>query len=282
MTGTPAPDLGALTAALARISSTVPVSASLFDYRGRRSWEFDGDRWFHAASTIKIAVLAALYPTLSARGLSARHRLPIRNQFISVADGTAFSVPAARDTDAAIYAAIDQTMSISELAHRMIAVSSNLATNLLVDFIGAEPAQRLLAEAGITGVQLVRGVEDERAFDTGISNRVTANGLVALLRAILEARFGSEEDTQAMVATLCAQTFTRGIPAGLPAAERASARIAHKTGEISMATHDAGIVFLEGRAPYVLAVLTGASGSPEERYAPIARISELVFEVMRG
>jgi len=85
-----------------------------------------------------------------------------------------------------------------------------------------------------------------------------------------------------MVATLCAQTFTRGIPAGLPAAERASARIAHKTGEISMATHDAGIVFLEGRAPYVLAVLTGASGSPEERYAPIARISELVFEVMRG
>ena len=72
------------------------------------------------------------------------------------------------------------------------------------------------------------------------------------------------------------------IPAGLPAAERASARIAHKTGEISMATHDAGIVFLEGRAPYVLAVLTGASGSPEERYAPIARISELVFEVMRG
>ena len=82
MTGTPVPDLGALTAALARISSTVPVSASLFDYRGRRSWEFDGDRWFHAASTIKIAVLAALYPTLSARGLSARHRLPIRNQFL--------------------------------------------------------------------------------------------------------------------------------------------------------------------------------------------------------
>ena len=282
MTGTPARDLGALTAALARITSAGPVSASLFDYQDGRSWAFDGDRWFHAASTIKIAVLAAIYPTLSARGLDARHRLEIQNQFVSVADGSSYRVPASRDTDAGIHASIDQTMSVSEVAHRMIAVSSNLATNLLLDFIGTEHAQRLLAEAGITGVQLVRGVEDDRAFDAGISNRVTANGLVSLLRAILEGRFGSQEDTQAMIATLCAQTFSRGIPAGLPAAERASARIAHKTGEISTATHDAGIVFLEGRAPYVLAVLTGASGPPEERHAPIARISEMVFEVLRG
>lgn len=282
MTGTPAPDLGALTATLARIDSAVPVSASLFDYEDGRSWAFDGDRWFHAASTIKIAVLAALYPTLSARGLDARHRLEIRNEFVSVADETSYSVPASRDTDAGIHASIDQTMSVSELAHRMIAISSNLATNLLLDFIGTAHTQRLLAGAGITGVELLRGVEDDRAFEAGLSNRVTASGLVALLRAILEARFGSQEDTRAMIATLCAQTFSRGIPAGLPMRVRAAARIAHKTGEISTATHDAGIVFLEGRAPYVLAVLTGASGPPEERYAPIARISELVFEVLRG
>jgi beta-lactamase class A len=62
----------------------------------------------------------------------------------------------------------------------------------------------------------------------------------------------------------------------------ASTRIAHKTGEMSTATHDAGIVFLENREPYVLAVLTGASGSAEERYAPIARISGLIFEIVRG
>jgi beta-lactamase class A len=281
MPGTPAPDPGALTAALAAIDSAVPVSASLFDYENGRAWAFHGDRWFHAASTIKIAVLAALYPTLRARGLDVRHRLQIRNRFVSVADGSSYQVPASRDTDAAVHASIDHTMSVSELAHRMIAVSSNLATNLLVDFIGTEDARQRLAHAGVTGVELVRGVEDDRAFDAGISNRVTANGLVALLRAILEARFGPREDAQAMIATLGAQTFTRGIPAGLPGAVRAVARIAHKTGEISTATHDAGIVFLEGRAPYVLAVLTGASGSPEERYAPIARISALVFDSLR-
>lgn len=282
MTLSPGQDLGDLTSALAEINSAVPVSASLFDYRDGRSWAFDGDRWFHAASTIKVAILACLYAALRERGLDSHHRLEIRNHFASVLDGRAYRVVASRDTDAGIHASTAQTMSVGELAHRMIAISSNLATNLLLEFIGADRARQVLTDAGITGVDLVRGVEDDRAFDAGIWNRVTSNGLVTLLRAILEGRFGSDNETRTMIAMLCAQTFARGIPAGLPTSVRASTRIAHKTGEISRATHDAGIVFLDGREPYVLAVLTGASGSAEERYASIARISALVFELVRG
>jgi beta-lactamase class A len=282
MTLSPGRDLGNLTPALAEINRAVPVSASLFDYRDRRAWAFEGERWFHAASTIKVAILACLVATLRERGLDSHHRLELRNQFASVVDGSAYRVLASRDTDAGIHASTDQTMSAGELAHRMIAISSNLATNLLLEFIGADRARQMLTGAGITGVDLVRGVEDDRAFEAGISNRVTANGLVTLLRAILEGRFGSEDDTRAMIATLCAQTVMRGIPAGLPTGVHASTRIAHKTGEMSTATHDAGIVFLENREPYVLAVLTGASGSAEERYAPIARISGLIFEIVRG
>jgi beta-lactamase class A len=281
MNGSPGRGPGDLAATLARINTAVPVSASLFDYQDRGSWTFDGDRWFHAASTIKVAVLACLYATLRERGLDSRHRLPIRNRFTSVADGRSYSVMASRDTDPGIHASANETMSVGELAHRMIAVSSNLGTNVLLEFVGIEPARRILAGAGIAGVDLVRGVEDDRAFDAGISNRVTANGLVTLLRAIVEGRFGTQEDARAMIAILCAQTFTRGIPAGLPPGVRASARIAHKTGEISAATHDAGIVFLSDRAPYVLAVLTGASGSAGERYAPIAQVSAAVFETLK-
>ncbi len=276
MTGSAGRGRGDLTATLAGINAGVPVSASVFDYQDRSSWTFDGDRWFHAASTIKVAVLACLYATLRERGLDSRHRLPIRNRFTSVVDGTSYSVPASRDTDPGLHGSANETMSVGELAHRMIAISSNLATNVLLEFVGTEHARGILAAAGIAGVDLVRGVEYDRAFDAGISNRVTASGLVTLLRAIVEGRFGSQEDAQAMIAILCAQTVTRGIPAGLPPSVRASARIAHKTGEISAATHDAGIVFLEGRAPYVLAVLTGASGSAEERYAPIAEVSAAV------
>ncbi len=244
------------------------VSAAVFDYQTGTSWTVDGDRWFHAASTIKIAILGCVYRTLEDERLDSEHRLLVHNVFPSAADGTPFSVPAARDTDADTHASIGQTLPVSDLARRMIVVSGNLATNVLLDFVGVGRARRILAAARIevsTGVDLVRGVEDDRAFEAGLSNQVTATGLVGLLRAILDGRFASTAHTADMVDILCGQTFRSGIPAGLPPAIRAAARIAHKTGEISTATHDAGIVFLRGRSPFVLAVSTVCSGTTAER-----------------
>jgi len=65
---------------------------------------------------------------------------------------------------------------------------------------------------------------------------------------------------------------------------RATARVAHKTGEISTATHDAGVVFPppQGRPPYVLAVLTGTGSDTVDRFEPIARISARAFEALRS
>jgi beta-lactamase class A len=270
-------ELDELTATLDEISATAPVAAALYDYQTGTSWSYDADRWFHAASTIKVAVLAAVYATLEARGLAPWHRLHVRNRFFSAADGTPYSILASRDADADVYASIGRTMRIGDLAGRMIAVSSNLATNVLLDYVGVEAARGLLQSAGIDGVDLVRGVEDDRAFEAGISNRVTAAGLLALLRAMHEARFCSPACAVEMIHILCEQRFNSGIPAGLPAAVRAAARVAHKTGEIATVTHDAGLVFLPGRPPYALVILTGTPGDVPERFEPIARISALAF-----
>ena len=268
----------ALTAAVHDLRIKAPAAAALFDYQTGRSWNSDGDRWFHAASTIKIAVLACVYATLEDRQITPWHRLHIRNRFFSAADGSPYRILASRDADAEVYTAIGRTMRIGDLARHMIAVSSNLATNVLLDFVGVDAARRTLAAAGITGIDLVRGVEDDRAFEAGISNQVTANGLVGLLRAIVDGRFASAEHTAVMIDILCAQAFNSGIPAGLPAAVRGAARVAHKTGEISTVTHDAGVVFLPGRLPYALAVLTGTAGNGADRFRPIAHISARVFE----
>ena len=275
---------------LASTLQDLPAAAALYDYQTGQFWSHDGDRWFHAASTIKIAVLACTYATLAERRLNPYHRLHVRNRFFSAADGVPYRMLAARDADAAVYASIGRTMRIGDLAQHMIAISSNLATNVLLDYVGVERARRLLEDAGIDGVDLVRGVEDDRAFDAGISNRVTADGLVQLLRAIVDGRFGSGEYTDEMIDILSAQTFNSGIPAGLPPAMRATACVAHKTGEISTATHDAGVVFPDppsrkrsgghGRQPYVLAVLTGTGPDLVDRFEPIARISGRAFELL--
>jgi beta-lactamase class A len=267
-----------LTDTLDEISAAAPSAAALYDYQTGTSWAYHSDRWFHAASTIKVAVMACLYATLAERGLSPWHRLHVRNRFFSAADGAPYRILPSRDADAEVYTAIGRTMRIGDLARHMIAISSNLATNVLLDFVGVARAREILDGAGITGVDLVRGVEDDRAFEAGISNRVTAAGLLGLLRAIYEGRFAPPAHTAEMIEILCAQAFNSGIPAGLPPAVRAAARVAHKTGEISSVTHDAGLIFLPGRPPYVLAILTETPGDAAERFEPIARISGRAFD----
>ncbi|MCA1649373.1 MAG: serine hydrolase [Acidobacteria bacterium] len=220
------------------------------------------------------------HPAEFTRGAELRqpwHRLHVRNRFFSVVGGAPYRILASRDADADVYRSVGRTMRIGDLAQHTIGTSSNLAANVLLGFVGVDWARARLSAAGMSGVDLVRGVEDDRAYESGISNRMTANGLVALLRAIFEGQFASPAHTSDMIEILCGQRFNSGIPAGLPPNVRAVARVAHKTGEISTVTHDGGLVFLPGRPPYVLAVLTEMPGDTSNRFERIATVSERVF-----
>ena len=256
------------------------LAVSLYDYDGGSAWAWAGDRWFHSASTIKVAVLYALFGAVDAGRFTLDARLHVRNRFLSIVDGSPFRVLASRDGDREVHESIGKTMRIGDLARHMIVTSSNLATNLLVDLVGVEAAQQMLARHGIGGIDLLRGVEDEKAFVESFNNRVTADGLVALFRAIHEARGLSAESGAQALEILLRQEFQSGIPAGIPADVRTLSRFAHKTGEISVAAHDAGIVFLPGRDPYILAVLTEPDAASGKRMERVARVSAAVYECL--
>lgn len=263
---------------IAAASYSDSIAVSLYDYEHELSWSYQGDKWCHAASTIKVAVLYALYAAIDERRFGPHRRLHVRNRFASAVDGTPFRVSPGRDGNSDVHAALGKTMRLSELATHMITTSSNLATNLLIDLVGIEFAREALAQASISGVELLRGVEDDLAFEAGINNRVTANGLVRLFRAIYESWGVSKRATGDMLDILFMQQFRSGIPAGLPSEARAKARIANKTGEISTAAHDAGIVYIAGRKPYVLAVLTEHEPDSGKRMDPVAKVSTAVYE----
>jgi beta-lactamase class A len=268
---------------LHEIESTLPDGAlgvSVFDYLSGCAWEYDGGRWFHAASTIKVAILAAVFDAIDAGRFSLESRVHVRNFFRGATDGLPFRVQASRDANADVYASIGRTMRIGELARHMIASSSNLATNLLLDVTGLDAAKATLSRRGLSGIDLQRGVEDDRAHQAGCNNQVTANGLVGLLRAIRDADGFSEASSQAMLNVLFDQRFTGAIAPGLPDAVRAVARIAHKTGDISTASHDAGLVFLPGRPPYAIALLAESPGDAAVRTAALAAASQAVYDAI--
>ena len=76
-----------------------------------------------------------------------------------------------------------------------------------------------------------------------------------------------------MIRILLAQRFDSMIPAGLPA----HATVAHKTGEISTACHDMGIVYLPEREPYIAVILTEFEPQQEGRRETVAAFSEAIY-----
>src|SRR5438445_567145 len=239
------------------------------------SWR--GDRWFHAASTIKVAVLLSVFRAVDEGRFRLDDSLHVRNRFISVADGSPFYLD--RDSDAMpeLYQAIGQTAKISALAEGMISSSSNLATNLLLDLLGVEYARKVLRDAEVEGVELRRGVEDHAAHEKGMNNEATANGLLTLLSAV-RGDFLSSESKEQAIGILLEQRFKSMIPAGLPA----HAAVAHKTGEISTACHDMGIVYLPEREPYIAVILTEFDSGHDGRRETVAAISEAIFRSVTG
>jgi beta-lactamase class A len=98
-----------------------------------------------------------------------------------------------------------------------------------------------------------------------------------MLRLIADGKAYSQEACDEMLEILLAQQFRSGIPAGLPKA----ARVAHKTGNISTVHHDAGIVYLDGRKPYVLVILTQFAAE-QGRGTAVADLSRDIFNTLAG
>ena len=269
-------DLRERFAELEEVVGARSLAVAISDFETGTEFEFNGDRWFHAASTIKLAVLVGVYGAIHRGELLLQSRVHIRNRFLSAYDGSPYRVRGDRDANAEVHREIGRTLRVAELADSMITSSSNLATNLLLDLVGLDVLQRTLDSFGLEGIDLRRGVEDELAYQHGINNRVTAEGLVGLLRLIEEERAFSPALSRQMLDILHRQQFRSGIPAGLPR----EARVANKTGDISTVAHDAGLVYLPGRKPYAIAVLTEWEPTATGRSTTIAAASYLAYAAL--
>ena len=154
----------------------------------------------------------------------------------------------------------------------MITVSSNFAANLLIEKLGVENIRRTVTALGAGGVQVLRGVEDSKAFEKGLNNTTTARGLLELLDRIAHGRAVDSESDRAMIEILKRQKFNDAIPAGLPP----GTPVAHKTGNITRIHHDAAIVY--GPNPYVLVLLVRGIDDKKQSAALMAELSKAVYE----
>ena len=233
----------------------------------------EGER-FHAASTMKVPVMIELFKQ-SAQGLySINDSVLIKNEFKSIVDESLYSLDTADDSEKELYAILGEKRSIYDLNYDMIIWSSNLATNLLIEFADAKKVTQSMRDLGAADIEVLRGVEDIKAFEQGLSNSTTAKDLMVIFQAIASDNAGSPEDCAEMIKILKDQKFNEIIPALLPE----DVEVAHKTGVITSLHHDAGIVYLPDGNAYVLVLLSKNLGDFDEGTNLMAEVSRMVYD----
>jgi beta-lactamase class A len=267
-------ELEAKVRALVAASGAETVAVAFRDLQTGRELLVNPDVSFHAASTMKVPVMLEVYREAREGRLSLDERLAVKNEFKSIADGSTFSVSPADDSEQTLYKKVGSTETVRELLRLMITESSNLATDIIIERVGPARVMELMRRMGARDIKVLRGVEDGKAFERGLNNTTTARDLLVLLRAVASGRAVSRAASKEMNDILLAQKFNEGIPAGLPA----GTPVAHKTGSITKIEHDAGIVYLPGRKPYVLVVLVRGIAEEARAHKLIADISRAVYE----
>jgi beta-lactamase class A len=261
-------------ALIASSGAEVGVAYRMLD--GSAELFIEADKSFHAASTMKVPIMIELFRQAEAGTLNLSDTIVVRNEFKSIVDGSPYKLSEGDDSDLEVYANVGKPMTLRALNEAMITVSSNFAANILIERVGAENVRATVKKLGADGMLVLRGVEDQKAFDKGMNNATTARALLVLFEKLGKRQAVSPRADAEMIDVLKRQKFNDAIPAGVPP----GTAIAHKTGTITRIHHDAGIVY--GPKPYVLVVLVRGIQDQKVSASLMKDISRAIWERSTG
>ena len=231
---------------------------------------------FHAASTMKTPVLVEAFRQVAEHKLSLTGPVLIHTDFLSIADSSRYILDSASDSEKDLYFHAGQQLPLQELLYRMITQSSNLATNLVIELVGARNVMTMLRGIGARDIQVLRGVEDNKAFQKGLNNTTTAYDLMLLFDRIATGTIVDTAACTAMIRILMDQHFKEKIAGRLPP----EVRVASKSGWIEGISHDSGIIFLPDGRKYVLVLLSRGITDDKAAAETEATVSRIIYDHM--
>jgi beta-lactamase class A len=243
------------------------VGVAIMDLTDGRVLLRNADHVFATASSIKVAVLAELYhqQQQSAEGVSSKAKL------------TDLYTMDTKDLvdDSAIMAGL--TPGVSRVTNRdlatfMVAVSDNSATNVLIDRLGMQNVNALLASLGIQQTKLQRKMMDVKAAQEGRENIASPRELMGLFAALYQKKVLNKEltgDFFKLLGTHKESSIPRYLPEGVVCA--------NKPGELAGVRNDVGIVFAQNR-PFVIVVMTAYLNHELDGAEAISKISAAAYD----
>lgn len=253
--------------------STVSIWVAGLD--GDAAYAREPETVHYAASTMKVPLAVAAFRRYERGELDLDALTEVHDTFSSASDGSPFTMSREDDQDDDTWDALDTPLALRTLVERSLSLSGNLATNLLLEHVGAGAVADVLADAGCSADTVItRGIEDLAAAEAGLNNLVTAADLGLVLRGIADRTLAGDASCAEIEAILSRQRWREGIPAGLPE----TTYVANKTGQVDGIAHDLALVRPTDRPAYLLAVLTSVPVPEPDAQAFIADVSRLVWQ----
>lgn len=229
---------------------------------------------FHAASTMKTPVMIEVFKQASERKFSLQDSLTVKNEFKSILDGSSYAMELGRDSGEHLYEQMGKKRSINDLVTDMVSYSSNLATNIIIELVDAKNVNKTMREMGAMNINVLRGVEDMKAYDAGLSNTTTAYDLMLIFEALANGNAVNPEADKKMLKILRQQKHTDLIPALLPK----NLKIANKTGWITGVHHDSALIELPNGRKYVLVLISKNMKNMDAGTKKLTEISKMVYD----
>lgn len=219
-------------------------------YRDLRTGEQYGIRdeeVFTAASIIKLPIMAELYRQFGEGQLSPDHLCEIRREE---------KVPSC---GAVSYIHDGALLTLQDLCNLMIVISDNSAANMLASRIGLLHINRFMSELGLRRTRMERLLFDSDSARKGRRNTFCLSDIGRLLTLLWEGKVVSADASRKMLDILKLQQIEYKMGGMLPE----TVPVAHKTGEDTGITHDAGIVY--AARPFVLCFASEDTDTAETR-----------------
>lgn len=206
------------------------------------------DNRYVAASTVKVGVAAYVYKQIELGKIKPDTLLTYTSADYETGTGSLQGTK------------IGSRYKVSYLLERMIKVSDNVATNILIRTYGRSNIQAYLNANGLSEITMSK-------------NEVSPAVMARLLEKIYKAEIISESSRDQLVALMTGSLDSTRIVAGVPK----SVTVAHKIGTQVATINDIGIVYLP-KNNYVLSVYSKKITNETTAKNVIKNISQKVYE----
>jgi len=254
------------------------VSVFYKDLNSGNEFRLNENEVFNTASLMKVIKGLQLVRLFESGEIDENSTLKLKNSFVSKYDNSFYQLSEIIDSEKSLYSKIGSEVCLLELLELMITQSSNLATNNLFELIERKSSiANLLDDLGMTDTRIVRGVEDQKAYDAGIINTTTAADMIKILEYIYIGMLQKNTYITHLYNLLLKQEHNSIIPVRLPG----NLLIAHKTGNLTKSLHDAAIITSSNGIRYLLVMLSKNIDNKEITIAVFSKISELIYDFLK-